>query len=450
MLEATHHFIADRLDDGAGSLLNDLVQDVEVLANEKIGVHVANAFIQRSRIFQISEQIGDVGDCQALPLVHQLCLVKFAEARGQQQPPAGKKWFILDQMGLERGRVLEEPEAPAISRAILNLNGVLAWTEIGRLSEREASVAQHHFSRPSRPIRNYEPTGLEPDLRPLGFGRFPVREEDQKQLVAEVEHLETPGCHVKFKAPLPISLDIGKSPRQCGDQLLVRHSVRSLEVLREVITQVVVLDGQHLRMTKYDVPHGNRDGKGDLDVVVERHIVERVAELALETWMNLVELSKTPCDLRAICADEQPLHFEEAHLCGVHEQLDSFDLTEAVSCRVLDGIDAKQIIVAGRPDEMFEAREDVRRPARHRPELSDTLPEEVLVDERRLFHLSMLPRSLSEMLHRKTSPTGLGAALNCRLRWTPFLIEVVGATTHAHRLTSSPAIPRCYASEDHS
>src|SRR3954451_4606715 len=91
-------------------------------------------------------------------------------------------------MGLERGRVLEEPEAPAISRAILNLNGVLAWTEIGRLSEREAPVPQHHFSRPSRPIRNYEPTGLEPNLRPLGFGRFTVGEEHQKQLVAEVDH----------------------------------------------------------------------------------------------------------------------------------------------------------------------------------------------------------------------------------------------------------------------
>src|SRR3954465_527826 len=149
-------------------------------------------------------------------------------------------------------------------------------------------------------------------------------------------------------------------------------------------------------MTKYDVPDGTRDGKGDLDVVVERHIVERVAELALEACMNLVELSKTPCDLRAICADEQPLHFEQAHLGGVHEQLDSFGLTQPVSCRVLDGIDAKKIIVAGRADEMFEAREDLRRPARYGPELSEALPQEVLVDERRLFHLSMLPRSLSE------------------------------------------------------
>ena len=77
----------------------------------------------------------------------------------------------------------------------------------------------------------------------MGFRRFTVREEDQKQLMAEIEHLETAGCDVKFEAPLPISLDIGKSPRECRDELLVRHSVRSLEVLGEVITQVVVRDG---------------------------------------------------------------------------------------------------------------------------------------------------------------------------------------------------------------
>ena len=63
-------------------------------------------------------------------------------------------------------------------------------------------------------------------------------------------------------------------------------------------------------MTEYDVANGARDRKGDLDVVVKRHIVERVAELALEAWMNLVQLSKTACDLRAICADEKPLHLE--------------------------------------------------------------------------------------------------------------------------------------------
>ena len=106
--------------------------------------------------------------------------------------------------------------------------------------------------------------------------------------MAEIEHLETAGCQVKFEAPLLTSLNIGKSPRECRDELLVRHSVRSLEVLREVVTQVVVLDGQHLWMTKYDVADGTRDRKGDLDVVVKRHIVDRVAELALEAWMNLV------------------------------------------------------------------------------------------------------------------------------------------------------------------
>ena len=106
--------------------------------------------------------------------------------------------------------------------------------------------------------------------------------------MAEIEHLETAGCNVKFEAPLLISLDIGKFPQECRDELLVCHSVWRLEVLGEVVTQVVVLDGQYLRMTIYDVTDGARDRKGNLDVVVKRHIVERVAELTLEAWMNLV------------------------------------------------------------------------------------------------------------------------------------------------------------------
>jgi hypothetical protein len=217
-----------------------------------------------------------------------LGLVEFAEARGEQQPLAGKKRLIRDQMGLELGRVLEEPEAAAVARAVLNLNDVLAWAKIGRLSKRKAPVAKGHVSRPSRPFWNYEPTRLEPDPRPLRFRRFAFREENQKQLVAEIKHLETADCHVKFEAPLLIGLDVGKSPREGRDELLVCHSMRRLEVFGKVVTQVVVLDGQHFRMAKYDVADGARDRKGDLDVVVKRRIVERVAELALEAWMNLV------------------------------------------------------------------------------------------------------------------------------------------------------------------
>jgi len=121
-----------------------------------------------------------------------LCLVEFTEARGEQQPLAGKKRLILDQMGLELGRVLEEPEAAAIARAVLNLNDVLTWAKIGRLSKRKAPVAKDDVSRPSRPIQNYEPTRLEPDLRPLGFRRLTVREENQKQLMAEIDTSKRP------------------------------------------------------------------------------------------------------------------------------------------------------------------------------------------------------------------------------------------------------------------
>jgi len=59
-LEAGHDCVADRLDDGAGSFPDDLVQDLEVLTNKKIRIHVTNAFIQRSRLLQIGEQVSHV------------------------------------------------------------------------------------------------------------------------------------------------------------------------------------------------------------------------------------------------------------------------------------------------------------------------------------------------------------------------------------------------------
>jgi hypothetical protein len=57
--------------------------------------------------------------------------------------------------------------------------------------------------------------------------------------------------------------------------------------------------------------------------------------------MDLVELAKTACYLRAIGADEQPVHLEEADLGRVHEQLDGVRFSEAASARVLNRVDAE-------------------------------------------------------------------------------------------------------------
>ena len=64
------------------------------------------------------------------------------------------------------------------------------------------------------------------------------------------------------------------------------------EALGKVVAQVKIFDRQHFGMAVYDVAHAARDRKGDLNVVVQRHIVDRVAERALKTWMDLVELAK--------------------------------------------------------------------------------------------------------------------------------------------------------------
>src|SRR6185503_4474144 len=111
---------------------------------------------KRSRLLQIGEQVSDVCHIEALALVHQLRLVQFAEARSEQQPLAGKKRFIFDQMGLETQGILDEPETTAVVSAVLDVDGVFAWAEIGRLAERKASVAEHHVSRCRRPVRYQE------------------------------------------------------------------------------------------------------------------------------------------------------------------------------------------------------------------------------------------------------------------------------------------------------
>src|SRR5205807_10670434 len=89
--------------------------------------------------------------------------------------------------------------------------------------------------------------------------------------------------------------------------------------LGKVVTQVKILDRQRFGMAEYDVAHAARDRKGDLNVVVQRHIVDCVAERALKPGMDLIELAKAAGDLRTIGADEQPVHFEQPDLGGVHE-----------------------------------------------------------------------------------------------------------------------------------
>jgi hypothetical protein len=46
----------------------------------------------------------------------------------------------------------------------------------------------------------------------LRFCRLLVREEDQKEFVAQVQHLETAGCDLEVEAAVLMCLNIGESP----------------------------------------------------------------------------------------------------------------------------------------------------------------------------------------------------------------------------------------------
>src|SRR5437764_13387022 len=140
-------------------------------------------------------------------------------------------------------------------------------------------------------------------------------------------------------------------------------------------------------MAEYDVAHAARDRKADLNVVVQRHIVDRVAERAPKAWMDLVELAKAAGDLRTVGADEQPVHLEQAHLGGAHEQLDGVRLRQLEEAAVVDRVDAKEIVIVGGTDEALELRKDIRGPASCRSERDEALAQEVLVDRRGDTHL---------------------------------------------------------------
>ena len=115
-------------------------------------------------------------------------------------------------MRLETEGKLDEPEATAIAGAVLDSDGVLAGAEIGRLPERKASVAEDHVSRCRRPVRYQEAARLELDQRPLRLCRLPVREEDQKEFVAQVQHLKTASCDLEVEAAVLMGVDIGETP----------------------------------------------------------------------------------------------------------------------------------------------------------------------------------------------------------------------------------------------
>jgi hypothetical protein len=191
------------------------------------------------------------------------------------------------------------------------------------------------------------------DQRLLRFGPLLVRKENEKKLVAQIQHLETAGRHLKVEALLLSSLNIGKSPGERRNELLVRHSMRRPEALAKVVAQIVVLDGQRLGMAESIGSNVAGDRESDLNVVVQRYIVDCIAEVALKAWMNLVELAKAAGDLRAIGADQQPIHFEQAHLGGVHKQFDSLCFAQAARLGVLNRIDAKKVIVVGGKDKML-------------------------------------------------------------------------------------------------
>ena len=101
--EDGHHRIADRLHDGAGMLLNGRVEQREMLADQRIGVEIAEPLIHGGRALEVGEQEGDLPDAEALPLVDTLGAEEAPEGLPREQRSAGNVWVEIERR-LDRHR----------------------------------------------------------------------------------------------------------------------------------------------------------------------------------------------------------------------------------------------------------------------------------------------------------------------------------------------------------
>ena len=316
-------------------------------------------------------------------------------------------------MRCETGRVLDDPEPAALGHAVLDLEPVPARSQVARLAEGEVAVAQDHVPGPGWPLGDQEPAVVEPDQRALRRDRLALGEEHQQQLVAQVQDLEPAGGDVELEAAPLVRLEVGELPRQQGDDLRRRQAVRRLEALGEVVAQVIVLDRQRLGMPEDDVADLPRDRERDLNVVVERHVVERVAERALEPRMDLVELAEAAGDLWAVGAQQQPVHLEQADLRGMYEQLDRLGLGKARRPGVLDRVDPEQIVVVRRAHKGFQRRQHPRLPAPRHRERREAILQDLLDEWRGRAHLVRDPLVIGRSLQRLCPALGRSASTAC-------------------------------------
>src|SRR6266849_11001592 len=102
-------------------------------------------------------------------------------------------------MRLKTEGILDEPEATAIAGAVLDLEGVLAWAEIGRLPERKASVAEDHVSRCRRPVRYQKAARLDWTSVPCGSAGSPFAKKTRRSLWLRSSTSERPAVISKSK-----------------------------------------------------------------------------------------------------------------------------------------------------------------------------------------------------------------------------------------------------------
>ena len=93
--EDSHHCVTDRLDDSARMLLDDATEQCKVLADQSIGIQIAEAFVHGGRTLEIREQQCHLSDPETLGLVNTFRSEKAPESLPGQQHPARHVRFKL-------------------------------------------------------------------------------------------------------------------------------------------------------------------------------------------------------------------------------------------------------------------------------------------------------------------------------------------------------------------
>src|SRR5262249_52427096 len=121
---------------------------------------------------------------------------------------------------------------------------------------------------------------------------------------------------IKFKVQLLVRCNIGKEFMERS-----QHFLRYFQPSREAIFQIEIFHGERSGVSENNVANMGRNGKSDLDIIIQDDFIIRQAKAAASMRMQFAQFSQAIDDLRAKGTNEDPIHFKEAAFGRVEEEV---------------------------------------------------------------------------------------------------------------------------------